>query len=322
MLLDDLDRRVLSALDFGPRQGLANLVEDLGISPQLLDYRLKSLQKKGVLIGFRAVIDSFKLGFLYCRLFVRLTDLSDSRIKSIARYAHKNPQVLWCYQMNGAYDLVISFWCRSVRDFERLTLDFLSRHGESVSDYQQDQVYRLRHCRVDQLLGVGKLKTFDIEETDEHVSLDPLDIKILRVLSTNSRLPYSEIASKCDTSDKVAAYRIERLEERGVIRGYRPVIDWSLLGQAHFKVFIRLDLSVKNIVDTVTSYIYSTPEIFCSLNGVGFPGEIDVELVFESYPKLFEYMERLRKKFPRAIKSYQHMQFTTVHKVDYLPLNG
>ena len=70
MLLDDLDRRILSALDFGPRQGLANLVEDLGISPQLLDYRLKSLQKKGVLIGFRAVIDSFKLGFIYSSLFV------------------------------------------------------------------------------------------------------------------------------------------------------------------------------------------------------------------------------------------------------------
>jgi len=320
MLIDDLDRRILAALDFGARQGLSSIVEDLGITPQLLDYRLKSLRKKGVLIGFRAVIDSFRLGFLYCRLFVRLNDTSEKCIREIARFANKTPQVLWCYQMNGAYDLVISFWCHSVRDFEHLTFNFLTRHGESVAEYNQDQIYRLRHCRIDQLLGVGKLKTFDIEETSEEVSLDPLDIKVLRVLSTNSRLPYSDIASKCGTSDKVVAYRINRLEDQGVIRGYRPVIDWSLLGHSHFKVFIRLDLSIKGIVDSVTSFIFSTPEIFCSLNGFGFPGEIDVELVFESYSKLFEYMERLRQKFPRAIKSYQHMQFTTVHKVDYLPL--
>jgi DNA-binding Lrp family transcriptional regulator len=319
MVLDELDRRILSQLDFGPRQGLSALVRELDTTPQILDYRLKSLQKKGVLIGFRAVIDSFRLGFLYCRLFVRLNDTSEKSMNEIARFANKTPQVMWCYQMLGDYDLVVSFWCHSVSDFERLSFNFLTKHGSVIADYNQDQIYRLRHCGINQLLGTGEQKIFDIQECSEQVAIDELDTKILRVLSTNSRLPYSSIAERCETSDKVVAYRIERLEDRGVICGYRPILDWSLLGYSHFKLFIRLDLSIKGIVEKVNDYIYSTPEVFCSLNGFGFPGELDVELVFESYPKLFDYMEQLRRRFPKAIKGYKHMQFTTVHKVNYLP---
>jgi Lrp/AsnC family transcriptional regulator len=320
MSIDHTDREILAALDFGARQGLAPITEKVCISPQLLDYRLKSLRKRGILVGFRPVIDSFRLGFQYYRLFVRLSDTSPKRVAKIALFAKKTRQVLWCYQMNGRYNLVLSFWARSVREFEGLTLDFLTQHGDAIADYNQDQIYRLRHFSIDRLLGKRSSSMVDIEESDEVFAIDELDQSILRALTTDSRQAYSAIAHSCGTSDKVVAYRVERLEERKIIRGYRPILNWPLLGRHHWKVFIRLNLNRRGIVEKALNYIYKSPEVFCTLHGVGFPGEIDIEVVLDSYNGLFAYIDRLQQSLPGCVKSYEHLEFTAVHKVDYLPL--
>jgi hypothetical protein len=73
-------------------------------------------------------------------------------------------------------------------------------------------------------------------------------------------------------------------------------------------------------VKRVTTYISETPELFCTLSGVGFPGEIDIEVVLDSYAGVFDYMERLQAKLPGCIREYEQHEFTAVHKVDYLPL--
>lgn len=321
MSIDTLDRKILSGLDFGARQGLAPLTKLLSISPQLLDYRLKSLRKRGVLIGFRPVIDSFKLGFLYYRLFVCLSDTSAQRMRRIATFAKNTRQVLWCYQMNGRFNLVLSFWARSARDFEQLTDTFLTKHGDAIEDYNQDQIYRLRHFGIDRLLGGKKSHIVDIEESIETYTIDALDQSILRALTVDSRQPYSKLAQECKSSDKVIAYRVERLEDRHIIRGYRPIINWPLLGKYHWKVFLRLNLQKRGVVNKVLEYVYRSPEVFCTLHGVGFPGEVDIELVLDSYQGLFAYIERLQQAFPGCVKKFEQLEFTAVHKVDYLPLD-
>lgn len=319
--IDELDREILAALDFGARQGLAAITEKVDISSQLLDYRLKSLRKRGVLIGFRPVIDSFKLGFFYYRLFARISDTSPRRVAKIAAFARKTRQVLWCYQMRGRYNLVLSFWARSVREFEELSHSFLAQHGDVLSEYNRDQVYRLRHISIDRLMGKRASRVIDIEESAETFTIDRLDQAILRALTLDSRQPFNSLAKACDTSDKVAAYRIERLEKRGIIKGYRPIVNWPLLGRFHWKLFIRVNLSVHNVVERVLEYIQKSPELFCVLYGIGFPGEIDVEIVVDSHSGVFEYMEELQAALPSCVVGYEQHEFTVVHKVDYLPLS-
>ncbi len=55
--------------------------------------------------------------------------------------------------------------------------------------------------------------------------LDELDNKILDVIKDNARLSYSEIGEKVDVSRVCVKNRMTALEQKGVIRGYRTVID-------------------------------------------------------------------------------------------------
>lgn len=70
-------------------------------------------------------------------------------------------------------------------------------------------------------------------------SLDELDRRILHELQLNSRRATdSDIASKTDVTGTTVANRIRKLEERNVIRGYYPFIDYESAGYPLSVLFI------------------------------------------------------------------------------------
>jgi Lrp/AsnC family transcriptional regulator for asnA, asnC and gidA len=62
------------------------------------------------------------------------------------------------------------------------------------------------------------------------MELDDTDREILRILRTDARTPFSEIARRIDMSSATVHDRVGRLEEAGVIEGYHASIDPKAVG--------------------------------------------------------------------------------------------
>jgi Lrp/AsnC family leucine-responsive transcriptional regulator len=60
--------------------------------------------------------------------------------------------------------------------------------------------------------------------------MDDLNWAILGELQQNSRLPAAEIGRRIGLSAPAVAERIQRLEERGIIKGYQTHVDFDKLG--------------------------------------------------------------------------------------------
>mgnify|MGYP000307276235 FL=1 len=71
-------------------------------------------------------------------------------------------------------------------------------------------------------------------------SLDAIDEKIVELLQDNARIAIKEIAAQVFLSSPAVTARMERLETRGIIKGYHAV-DSVNLGYK-IKAFINLDL--------------------------------------------------------------------------------
>jgi len=65
--------------------------------------------------------------------------------------------------------------------------------------------------------------------TDLKSNLDEVDLKIIQALLKNARADFKDIAALVGVSDRTVARRIERLEKRGVIRGYYVDLDHEAL---------------------------------------------------------------------------------------------
>ena len=74
------------------------------------------------------------------------------------------------------------------------------------------------------------------------VELDRFDDAILRVLAVEGRISATELARRIGLSKSPTQVRLRRLEELGVITGYRAVLDPIRIGQAHV-AFVEVKLS-------------------------------------------------------------------------------
>ena len=73
------------------------------------------------------------------------------------------------------------------------------------------------------------------------LKLDRYDIAILRILAHEGRVTKSRLAEAIHLSVSPAWERVRRLEEGGVIRGYRAELDWAgLVNVSHIIVEVTL----------------------------------------------------------------------------------
>ena len=61
--------------------------------------------------------------------------------------------------------------------------------------------------------------------------IDPTDREILNQLRQNARMSYSDLGRQVGLSANAAAARVDRLQKRGVIRGFTTVIDPTAGGE-------------------------------------------------------------------------------------------
>ena len=92
--------------------------------------------------------------------------------------------------------------------------------------------------------------------------LDRFDEAILRILSTEGRVSATELARRIGLSKSPAQARIKRLEESGVITGYRALLDPIRMGQAHVAcVEVRLSETREAALQAFNKAVLAVPEV-------------------------------------------------------------
>lgn len=92
--------------------------------------------------------------------------------------------------------------------------------------------------------------------------LDETDIRILRMLQEDGRLTNVDLADRVNLSASPCLRRTKRLEDDGVIRGYRADLDRVKLGLA-LTVFVEIKVEKHNRenADALTAALRGMPEV-------------------------------------------------------------
>ena len=98
--------------------------------------------------------------------------------------------------------------------------------------------------------------------TEETSDLDGFDRKILDVIAVEGRITVTELAKRIGLSKSPTQARLRRLEETGVVRGYRALFDPILLGRDHVAfVEVKLSDTRESALATFNAAVTQIPEI-------------------------------------------------------------
>lgn len=102
------------------------------------------------------------------------------------------------------------------------------------------------------------------------MNLDGTDIRILAELAENSKASYVEIGRKLGLHPNVIGYRVNRLEDSGIIREYTTLIDFSKLGLSE-QVLVAANFPSSGSREDILRKISEIPGTVSIISSLGSP---------------------------------------------------
>jgi DNA-binding Lrp family transcriptional regulator len=129
--IDDVDRRVLTALHTDARISNSALAELVGIAPSTCHGRMRRLQELGVIRGFYADIDPAAIGLtLQAMISVSLQSNARGKIRNFIQQIRRKPQVMDVYFLAGADDFILHVAARDTEDLRSFVVENLNADAD------------------------------------------------------------------------------------------------------------------------------------------------------------------------------------------------
>lgn len=126
--LDDINRKILRALQSDGKISVGDLAEKVGLSPSPCARRVRLLEKNGVIKGYAAIVDQKKVGLpISAFASIKLERQREEDLDRFEETVSRWPEVLDCYLMTGQRDYLMRIVAADLEAYERFIKDKLTR---------------------------------------------------------------------------------------------------------------------------------------------------------------------------------------------------
>lgn len=304
--LDKIDYKILAELDFDSRLPSSKIAKGLKISRNIVDYRIKQLVEKGVIMAFNTFIDAAKFNLISWKVYVRYQDMTPEKEKELLQYLENHPKVWWVIRCAGAYDLMFCLLAETIHDFYHDMLGFNTLFGTYVAETEltshiDPEFYTRGYLGKESVIPS---RPFLVKPTK--TEFDELDIKLFDLLGRNCRMPITEMAKKLGSTPRIIKYKMDRWEKEEVLTWNRIVLDASKLGREYYKTLLNFKDITREKEKKFIGFCRAHSDIINISRAAG-PWDFEFECEVESYHKYNELMQEVRRAFPDIIKQYRSL---------------
>lgn len=126
VMIDDIDRKLLKQLQLEARTRFAELGRRVGLTTPAVIERVRKLEDAGIITGYRAEIDTSKVG-LPITAFIRMSIVGVD-YSHIIEVAESSNEVLECHRGTGGDSFIMKVAVSSVEHLQEL-IDRLTPYG-------------------------------------------------------------------------------------------------------------------------------------------------------------------------------------------------
>jgi DNA-binding Lrp family transcriptional regulator len=235
--LDPLDEKILLALEeLGTKVSTRELSERLNEPSRTIRYRISKMKEKGIICQAKVQTHERKLGLAEYVFIARTNPSTESTFKKIL---DEIPAFYYYAPTYGRYEGYLIYTVYSLNT-PRMIPDLASELKKrgliedfylfDIVDYQR---YEARLSEIDSwdwdkwsktlpnIMAKKKEIDLKMEEFPQMVSFDSKDTLILRHIVENPEITLRELGEILELSQPQVHNRVKKLEESGIIRGFK-----------------------------------------------------------------------------------------------------
>jgi Lrp/AsnC family leucine-responsive transcriptional regulator len=330
--IDLKDRKIGYHLHINSRQSFNSIGKKVGLSKDVVAFRIKRLEKEGIIVGYPTWIQSALLGWGIARYYYTFQFVSPEKKQEIIDYFVNCDVVSLVSELEGSYDLQVNVYVSSLRN-----LDYLSKHQNLYFKFTQfyDQTQKRYRKYFDKQIMIVNHKTewfypkyllgekksthtsVSLAPPFKEVKIDKLDFNILRKLAVNARIPTLNLANDLNVTTATVKSRIKRLIQEKVIGVFTVNIDVSKTGIQEYNLEINLKDYDKKY--EIIKFIKKYQNIIEISESFGRGVDLDIRFILKNVGELHDIINDLSSKFPETIKNFNYFSQKKLHKYNKVP---
>ena len=319
MELNTIEKKLLYELDKNSRRSYNQIAKSIRKNKNTVRYNIDKLTKDGLIKKFFTIIDNYQLGYTQHKVFIRLQNLTPVRKEDIIKHLTNHQNITWVAICDGQYDLIFSIRAKTLKHLKKILMEFINLYGINIKEKTITTILEAEFFSRDYLLCNKRrdmLSKVTLGTESGEINYDTIDLRILAILSKNSRTPIVEIAKNLKLSVTTIIRRIKQLENRNIIQKYSIILDNLRLNQFHFKVLIGLHNITEEKEKSLFNYLRQLPNVFFIVNTLGM-WEIEIDFEVKALHEFRTIMMELTNKFSDIIKDYSTLQIYSIYKYEF-----
>lgn len=300
--MDELDRKLLYEISENADEPRNKIAKRLRCSREVVDYRLKKLQKDGIITGYQARINISNFIYGGYIFLVQSSGLNSKSEEKVMNKLKANKKVHYMGKLGGEYDFIVGFTIKKLSELSETINEINSAFGKNKSNQtlltmvqENKDSFKTIFSKNDELNGIVSMPSIE-----EKLKIDEIDKKILISLGKNSNIPSWEMAEKVKISDVAVRKRMENLIKRKIILDFRTMIDLTKLNYQPYFLLIKTNSVNEKMEEEMIKFSKTDKNTTYSMKVAGRYDYVFTVSV-ESNKQLKDFVYGLKEKFSGII---------------------
>lgn len=130
--VDDADTGILKMLANNARMSVVDIGKRLLMTPRTVQYRMRRLEKAGVILAYKVLVDPKKMGNIFCKAIVYLASSDKEKIERFVTYCSSMPEAIWPQRVLGTWDFELDFEIGSYDRFQERLFEIKEKFSEII----------------------------------------------------------------------------------------------------------------------------------------------------------------------------------------------
>jgi Lrp/AsnC family leucine-responsive transcriptional regulator len=317
-IIDEKDRKILEELDNNARQTDSQIAKKVGLSKQVVNYRIQNMIKNNLIMNFYTLINTGYFGLDSFYVFLDLEYINKEQEKKLLEKINSLDFVGWLVSGTGKWDVVLLINASSISVFESYLDKVKLICGKHLHTCTFTALINSQHIGYRLIGDRPYLSAIKREEKRDKIELSKQDILILKIISQNSRMPITEIAQKTKLPVHVVNYRLKSMIKNKIILGFKPQLNISKLGYQWHLLLLKLKIVEDKRKEEFLEFCKSHKDIYYITNTIG-DYSIMIDIHVQNINEYRETLLDIKDKFSDLIRDYESIIVFEEYKISYLP---
>jgi DNA-binding Lrp family transcriptional regulator len=306
--MDNKKIKAIEILDDNCRTPIKDIAKRLRVSKQRTYAILEELEKKEI-VGYLTVINYFNLGFENMHVYLKIQGLNRIELDSNLKKIEKIKNITWVSDFLGEYDIGVSIFYKSMQELNSTLNRIYDILGGKIKKRELFPI-------IKQIIpSLSKTKNYVLERTDNVQNLCSEELNLLKILESNGRFNYFDIAQKMECSRITIKKKIDRFYNQKIIVGFKPLFNYNALGKIWHLCILKIipGEDSSEIVEIIKAK-ENVPFVSLALEN-----QIIFDFTSNEYNELKEFLNYLKARYDKKIDDYCILNVNKNYKLIDIP---